>query len=168
MLINFYMYGMGMNAATFRNSMGIFVKGWKRPAFTALANLVFSVLLARKLGLIGTLLGTLFARTLTQIWYDPLLICKYGMNRKPYRYYFNYICYMIIIFVISFAMLKLSGILPPMDGFISILWHGILYAVCSFAAFFAVSFVFKEHIVVIKRIWDMIKSFLDKIIKKQG
>ena len=168
MLINFYMYGMGMNVATFRNSMGIFVKGWKRPAFTALANLVFSVVLAKHMGLVGTLLGTLIARTLTQIWYDPLLICKYGMNRKPYRYYFHYLAYMVIIFGVSFGMIKLSGILPPMDSFISILWHGVLYGICSFIAFFCVSFVFKEHIVVIKRICDLIKSFSDKTNKKQG
>ena len=163
MLVNFFMYGMGMNVATFRNSMGIFVKGWKRPAFTALANLVFSVILAQKLGLIGTLLGTLISRTLTQIWYDPYLVCKYGMNSKPYKYYRRYIEYMVIIFGISFCMVNIGRFLPPMDSFVSILWHGVLYAICSSAAFFLVSFVFKEHIAVIKRIWDILSS----IIKKQ-
>ena len=168
MLINFYMYGMGMNVATFRNSMGIFVKGWKRPAFTAFANLVFSVVLAKHMGLIGTLLGTLIARTLTQIWYDPLLVCKYGMNVKPFKYYVYYCEYMVIITAVSFGMIKLSGILPPMDNLFSLIWHGLLFAICSFVCYFTVSFVFKEHKAVMMRVFGMIKSMLNRFLKKKS
>ena len=168
LLINFFMYGMGMNVATFRNSMGIFVKGWKRPGFTAAANIIFSVLLVRRLGLIGTLLGTLIARTITQVWYDPLLVCKHGLSSKPYKYYAHYIAYVIVIFVISFGMIKLSEILPPMDSFISLLWHGIVFAVCSFFAYFCVSFVFKEHKGVMLRMFKMLKSVIEKTIAKLG
>ena len=168
MLINFYMYGMGMNVATFRNSMGIFVKGWKRPAFTAAANFIFSVILTRRIGLIGTLLGTLIARTLTQIWYDPYLVCKYALDAKPLKYYINYLGYMIIIFFVSFGLIKLNGILPPMDSFISIIWHGILLSACSFLAFFCVSFVFKEHLSVMKRMFGLVKSMFNKFGGRQN
>ena len=67
MLINFYMYGFGMTVATFRNSMGVFKKGWFRPAITAFLNLIFSLIFVQKIGLIGTLIGTLISRTLTLV-----------------------------------------------------------------------------------------------------
>lgn len=167
MIVNFFIYGMGMNVATFRNSMGLFVKGWKRPAFTALANLVFSIVLTKRLGLIGTLLGTLIARMITQVWYDPYLICKYGLNAKPYKYYFRYVFYAGLIFIASFGMLQLSNILPPMDSFVSLLWHGILFAFCSVVFFFAVGFVFPEQKDVLNKIFGLFKPVFDRIMRKE-
>lgn len=163
MLINFFTYGMGMNIATFRNSMGIFVQGWKRPAFTALCNLVFSIVLARRMGLMGTLLGTLIARVLTQIWYDPYLICKYGMNTKPYKYYIRYVDYMIIVTFVSFYMIQISKLLPSATDFASLIWHGILYGIISVVSYLVIGFLFSEHKLVLQRALNTLKPFIEKI-----
>lgn len=129
MLINFMMYGFGMHVATFRNSIGLFVKGWKRPVYTAIFNCIFSMLLVLKFGLLGTLLGTLIARLLTLSWYDPMIVAKYGWNGKSYLYYVRYIYYFIATIAGAALCVYIGSMLPEATTFISLVWHGILYAV---------------------------------------
>ena len=71
LLINFYINAFGQNVSTFRNSMGLFRKGWKQPAVTVTLNIAFSLFLVQKMGLPGTLIGTFIAGLLTRMWYDP-------------------------------------------------------------------------------------------------
>ena len=150
-LLNFIMYGFGMNIAAFRNSMGIFKKGWLRPAFTALFNLLFSLLLVQKLGLIGTLLGTTIARILTLTWYDPYLVLTHGMGRSPWKYYFRYIIYVLILAVASQSLLFLKKRLPPMASFKLAFAYGFLYLFCAGVAILSVGCLFPEQKALLHR-----------------
>lgn len=167
MLMNFFMYGLGMNVATFRNSMGIFTKGWKRPAITALLNLIFSVLLAQKLGLIGTLYGTLLARTLTLVWYDPFIVIKYGMNEKPWKYYFRYGLYLVFTIVVSGCLMRTRCFLPPMDDFISLLWQGMLLGIEAVFLFLALGCLIPEQKMILKRAFNIGKNFVNKLMHRK-
>lgn len=162
LVFNFYMYGFGMNVSTFRNSMGIFKKGWLRPAFTALFNLVFSFILVTKLGLIGTLMGTTIARVLTLVWYDPYLICKYGMSASPFKYYSRYLIYLSVTVLFSSIMFYFSLQLPPIDTLVSVVWHGFIYLVGSIFMVVTFGFVFSEQRQIINRAVSLIKSFIRK------
>ena len=160
MLVNFYMYGLGMNIATFRNSMGLFIKGWKRPAVTAFLNLVFSVLLASKLGLIGTLLGTLLARCFTLVWYDPYIVIKCGMDEKVWKYYIRYFLYLIITFFISVVLLFCSRILHEMNSFIWIVFDGVLLGLISTGLFLLLGSIIPEQRQVLNRMVVLVKKVL--------
>jgi O-antigen/teichoic acid export membrane protein len=163
MLLNFIMYGFGMNVATFRNSMGIFRKGFTRPAFTAAFNLIFSTILAMRFGLIGTLFGTLIARTLTLVWYDPWLVLHVGMKKSPKRYYFRYFAYLLFAFIASVILLKISALLPSATGLFSLVWHGILYFVVAAAVIVLFGFVVPEQKEILKLFFDMLKGMLSKV-----
>lgn len=64
----------------YRTSMGLFQQAKYRPLFGMLINLIVSVLLVRAWGICGVLVGTIAADWLTIMWYDPLIIHKYGFH----------------------------------------------------------------------------------------
>ncbi len=158
LVLNFYMYGFGMNVSTFRNSMGIFKKGWLRPAFTAFFNLVFSFVLVRRIGLIGTLAGTTIARVLTLVWYDPYLVCKHGIGISPAKYYYRYVVYLTATIAFSAVVFFLSSGLPPIDTLISAIWHGGLYLACSVILVGTVGAFFPEQRGILNRASSLINS----------
>lgn len=162
MLLNFMMYGFGLNVATFRNSMGIFTKGWIRPAFTAFFNLIFSLLLVTKIGLLGTLLGTLIARILTLVWYDPWLVLHHGMNKSPVKYYLRYALYISFTAAISLLQLQIKALLPEMNGIISLVWHGVVFMVVSILLVLLLGVFIPEQKMLLNRIVDLIKPFFTR------
>lgn len=162
MLLNFLMYGFGMNVATFRNSMGIFQKGWIRPAITALLNLTFSLLLIRKIGLTGTLLGTLIARTLTLVWYDPWLVIRHGMRKSPTKYYLRYVMYLLFVSLTALSLCLLNGILPQMTGLFSLIWHGLLYFLLAVGSVLAFGSLVPEQKKLLHRLFAMKTQILIK------
>lgn len=158
MIMNFFMGIFGNHVAVFRNSIGIFIQGWKRPIFTAILNLVFSLWLVTKIGLLGTLLGTTIARVCTTHWYDPWLVCKHGLSEKPFKYYLHFILYILIISAVSYLMISVNNVLPPMHTLLDIIWHGILCAAIAAIAVFSVGFLFPEQKPLLKRIVGLIKK----------
>lgn len=102
--INMYIYGM-MNAVwTFRSTMGLFVHGKWRPLISAVINIVVSIVLAQKIGLLGVILGTTITRITTNVWYDPYIVFKYGLKKKPVKYYLKWIGYLFVICTLVLLM----------------------------------------------------------------
>lgn len=71
----------------FRNAMGLFWNDRYKPLFEAIVNLVSSVILALKYGLIGVFLGTLISTLTTCFWIEPWILYKYGFNKKATEYF---------------------------------------------------------------------------------
>lgn len=157
-IVNFVIYGFGMNVATFRNAIGIFQKGWLRPAFTAGFNLLFSITLVIKIGLLGTLLGTTIARCLTLVWYDPYLVCRHGFGAKPYQYYLRYIVYFVFLAITSSLLLLLRRTLPPMNTILAAISHGLLYLGCGSSLLLFLGMCFSEQ----KEIFFRFKGMLNR------
>lgn len=166
-LLNFFMGVFGSHVAVFRNSMGIFKKGWKRPFFTALFNLIFSTWLIIKYGLIGTLIGTTIARVLTLHWYDPWLVCKHGFDEKPMKYYFYFILYLLIVSATSLLVYFVGSRLPVINGIFSIIWHGLLSLAIALIVILSVGFAFPEQRPLFKRIFSLVQPYFKHGREKQ-
>ena len=166
LLLNFFMHGMSGNVSTFRNSMGLFRKGWKQPAITVALNLIFSIILVQKVGIIGTIIGTFLARTLTTVWFDPYVVCKFGFNKKPFKYYLRYIAYLVITFSISAVTYFISTILPVPNSLLTLILHGSLYLVCALILFGCFGFVFIEQKSVFRRVSTLLNGVFGKLHKK--
>ena len=162
-LLNFFMAVFGNQVAVFRNAMGIFKKGWKRPFFTALFNLIFSTWLIIEFGLIGTLIGTAIARLLTLHWYDPWLVCKYGLNEKPIRYYIYFILYIAIVFIASFVVMFIDRQLPDISNFIDFIWHGVIYFSIALVMLLTVGLLFPEQRPLLNRITSLVQPHIKRI-----
>lgn len=95
--INFYMVGMQNAIWTFKNTMGLFRYGRYILLITAILNLILSMLLGKYLGLFGILLATAISRILTNAWYDPYAVYRYGLECKSREYFKRYLEFLIIL-----------------------------------------------------------------------
>lgn len=89
--INTYIAGMLFAPFNYRQTMGLFVQGRWRPIISAVINIVISIIFAQWWGLAGVLWGTAIARLSTNVWFDPYLVFKHGINQSPKWYYIDYL-----------------------------------------------------------------------------
>lgn len=73
----------------FRTAMGLFQQAKFRPVASMLINIVVSVALVNVWGICGVLVGTIASDWLTYMWFDPIVIHKYGFKGEfPVKTYF--------------------------------------------------------------------------------
>ncbi len=97
--LNFYMVGMQNAVWTYKNTMGLFRQGRYLLVVTATINLACSIWLGKMWGLFGILFATSISRALTNIWYDPYAVFKYGLKEKLSIYFKKYGQYAMILFL---------------------------------------------------------------------
>lgn len=95
--LNFYMVGMQSAVWTYKNTMGLFRQGRYLLIVTAVINLVCSIWLGKLWGLFGILFATAMSRALTNTWYDPYAVFKYGLEEKVSIYFKKYGQYALIL-----------------------------------------------------------------------
>ena len=88
LVINFYLYGMRRPVLTFRDASGAFWNDRFKPLFESAINLIASVLLARRFGLMGIFLGTMVSTVTTSLWVEPYVLYKNVFGDWPLRDYF--------------------------------------------------------------------------------
>lgn len=141
--LNMYIYGM-MNAIwTFRSTMGLFMHGKWRPLISAVINIVVSILLAQKLGLLGVLLGTTVTRVTTNVWYDPYIVYKHGLKKPVLRYYIQWSGYFLICCALTFLLNSLIAVLP-LSG-IALLMVSVVVSASAFVLAVVVLYGRNEH-----------------------
>lgn len=109
--INFLISGIMTSLWMFRSTMGLFVQGQYRHIITAVVNIIFSIILAKIMGLVGVLFGTTISRVAITLWYDPYIIYKHGFKKGVKTYYLAYLYRAILLFCICLIINVLSGIL---------------------------------------------------------
>ena len=111
----------------YRATMGLFQQAKYRPVAGMIINLVVSYALVSKWGICGVLVGTIVADWTTVMWYDPIIIHKYGFNDeyRPSRYFLKIAKYLAIIFSIGAADYLLCVRVINGEGWLYV----ILYAV---------------------------------------
>lgn len=101
--LNLYVSGINNSAYTFKNTMGLFRYGQYLLLVTAAINLVLDVVLGKMYGLVGIYAATLIARLLTNAWYEPYVIYKYGFQ-KNYGIYLRTYAKYGLLFAISVVL----------------------------------------------------------------
>lgn len=111
--LNYLIEGMLQSLWTFRTTMGLFVQGKYRPLFTATINIFVSVILAKYLGVFGVLLGTTISRLCVNVWVDPFIIFRYGLNMSPIIYFKTYIKRLSLIACITIMLTFIKKVFFP-------------------------------------------------------
>lgn len=120
MIIEFYIRGMMSPVTQFRTSNGLFVHGKYRPLIMAIMNIVISILLAKKIGISGILLGTIISRVATQIWFDPWLIYKRVFQKSVFLYLKEYTFFGVITVICSYVTSNLLQSICPEEGMLKL------------------------------------------------
>jgi O-antigen/teichoic acid export membrane protein len=102
-IINYYITCMRRGVLTFRDALGLYWYDRYKPLFESIINLLVSIILVIKLGMVGALIGTTFSTVVTCLWVEPYILYKYGFatSVSPYFYKFGY--YTAIMFVAGTA-----------------------------------------------------------------
>lgn len=112
-----YLDGFSFVTYVYRNTEGLFKYGKFLPLIKGIINIVLSILLGRKLGMIGIFTATVISKLVTDIWYMPYLIYKKCYQKPPFKFYLKYIYYtlsVIITYIISnyiISLISISGII---------------------------------------------------------
>lgn len=97
--INFYVYGMREAVRTFRSALGIYRYDRYKSVFEAIINIVASILLAKKIGIIGIFIGTFLSTMLVCFWIEPYMLYKHGLDGNVKDYFKRYIINTIITII---------------------------------------------------------------------
>ena len=133
-IINFYISGMRQSVLSFTNASGVFWEMRYKALFEVAINLMVSIILTIKLGLIGVFLGTLISLITTSFWYEPYTLYKSIFKVKNKEYFKKYFIYTILlisingitsficskIYAISFGVIIVKGIICMGIFFLSI------------------------------------------------
>ena len=120
---NIYISGTMSSIWAFRSTMGLFKYGRWRPLFSAVINLVVSIWWGNAIGVIGVLLGTTFTRVVTNLWYDPLIVYKYGLCKKPLGYYWRWLSYFGVVFADAVLVIGIQYYIS-IEGLLAVLFYG--------------------------------------------
>lgn len=85
--LNFYSIGMIHASYTYKSTMGLFRYGQYILIFTGILNLILDIVLGQLWGVVGIYCATLIARMLTNLWYEPYAVYRYGLKRNPILYF---------------------------------------------------------------------------------
>lgn len=103
-VLNFFLSGMRKTVLAFRDAMGLYWYDRYKPIIEAIINIIFSIILGKKYGTIGVLIGTLISNVSTNLWIEPLVLYKYGFKHSVSDYYKKYIIYFITFLIYTFTI----------------------------------------------------------------
>lgn len=87
--LELYTLGFRVALSKYRTAMGLFRQAKYRPLAGMIINLIVSIALVRNWGISGVLVGTIVADWTTMMWFDPIIIHKYGFKGEfPVMGYF--------------------------------------------------------------------------------
>ena len=91
-------------------------------------NIVLSVILVNVWGIKGVIFATIVADWSTFMWFDPIIIYKYGFNGcySVYEYFVNNIRYFLIILVIGTIDYFICMNIAVNLGWVSVFVHAII------------------------------------------
>ena len=158
--INFYIWGLQMVLATFRNAMGLFQQGKYRPLFGMIINIVASIILVQKYGIYGVILGTIIANLLTYMWFDPYIIYKHGFHMDVKKYYIKNILYFMMVCISATICYYVSRLFPSV-GLVKIITMIIVCVVVTSGVLIIFNIKSKEY----EYLNDTVKSGINRILK---
>ena len=111
LVINFYIQGMRKTCSTFKDAAGIFYEDRYVPIFEAILNIVASVILIKKFGLMGVFLGTIISTAVIYLYSFPKFVYKKLFNKSYIQYLVEILKYFIITFVTVFITAYLTKVI---------------------------------------------------------
>lgn len=123
--LNFFATGMRQTCITFKSAYGILIQDVHKAYIEAIVNLVVSVILVQNFGVFGVLLGTLISNYAVAFWIEPKVLFKYGLHKKPWKYFGIYVLYMLT-YMIGAAVTYGVSLCVRGNGIVSFLFEVVV------------------------------------------
>ena len=108
--INFFVAGYMNTLWVFRSTLGLFKQGKFRPILVAILNIVLSIVLGRLWGVFGVLFATFLSRAAISLWYDPLILHRYGFEVSCKPFFARYFRRLLLLTAVLIAMLTIRHV----------------------------------------------------------
>lgn len=134
---NFYFSGRRQIILLYRDALGLFEKDQVKAIVEVIINIVVSIILAKRFGIVGIFIGTLISTIATSLWVEPYILFRYGLRddwqKRLASYFKQYIFDLFIVVLITMATAKVLTFVS-FDGVIGFLISGIIYTAIFFIA----------------------------------
>ena len=161
-VLNFYMTGMRVPLGTIKSAAGVYAEDRYIPLLQALTNIVVSIILAKYIGVLGVLLGTLVSSLIPAID-RPYIVYKYVFNKKVTEYYTRYLKNIIIVVFTTIVIYFVTSNLNIKNLYIQL----IVICIIATIIYVIIIIVFYRKTVEYVYIKDKKKKFLSNIMKKK-
>lgn len=105
--INFFVAGYMNTLWVFRSTIGLFKQGKFRPILVAILNIILSIFLGKLWGAFGVLFATFLSRAAISLWYDPLILHRYGFEVSCKPFFARYFRRVLLLTTILIVMLTI-------------------------------------------------------------
>lgn len=162
--INFYVNGMMHINDAVKSSTGLYKEDKYVPIIQSIVNIVVSILLVKRYGLIGVFIGTLISSILPTI-IKPIIIYKKIFNSNSREYFVKYIINFILLVVSYFISSFIISLVPSsLNPYLLFLIYGIISVIIPSTIFFIIYF----RSSVFKNLLDRIRVILNSRRIKNG
>lgn len=162
--LELYTTAFRMSISKFRTSMGLFQQAKYRPVAGMIINIIVSVALVNVWGISGVLMGTIASDWLTFMWFDPLILHKYGFKNgvSVKRYYGKFLKYFFVVLFTGLLDYLICQHVFIGFGWVSVAVHAIICTVTIPAALMLVTYNSKEG----RYIQRLLKKGISRITKR--
>lgn len=161
LIINFYILSMRNVVGTFKYALGIFWEDKYSTLARAIINLVVSIILAKKVGIVGVFIGTVISDLLTTFWYQPYILYKNGFKKSVSKYFIDYIKYALV----TLDEVTIIFVIKKYIIFNNLFAELIFEVLCGFVIFATITYLlFKNNEYFV----DLFKIIKSKLRKKEA
>ena len=156
-----------LSISKFRTTMGLFQQAKFRPVAGMIINLVVSVALVNALGIVGVLIGTVVADWTTTMWFDPIIIHKYGYRNKfPVRnYFFKLLKYLLTSCLAGAIAYLICTHFMTGHGWLTVIVHAAIVVLIAPTALIASAYGTEEGSYVAKMALKSLKKVVRRVKK---
>lgn len=164
--LNFYTIGMLHAVYTYKSTLGLFRYGQYLLFFTGIINLLLDIILGEIFGTFGIYLATFISRLLTNLWYEPYAVYRYGLKKNPIIYLKIYLRYTIIIIFTGFVSYFLCNLCSSESIIINIIFKITICSVIPNLFFIIIFKKTEEFIYLYQRMKNIIFKLLHQKQRK--
>lgn len=164
-IINFFIYGMRQTALVFIDAYGLFWQIKYKPIIEAIINISVSLffIMVLDMGIYGVLLGTTTSTILTNVWWEPYAVYKYGFQVKLRCYFERYAIYVMVV-AINFLITDWLCELPRLTGITDLVYRLIICLGVTNGVFFLAFHKTEEY----KYLITILKTFVIKPLHRKN
>ncbi len=164
-VLNTLVRGLSSSTATFRSTTGLFKETKYIFMFTAVLNIILSIVLGIKLGLCGIIFATSISKLLTNFWYEPYMLYKKCFEMSCIPHFLKRGMITVITVACCAGFKYLFSFFPPVDKFVFI-EKAIIVTVGTSLVFFLVYFRTEEFKFIVAKLKPFVKEKFNKFFKK--
>ncbi len=161
-VLNFYFLGVQKTAEQFKAACGLYWEDRYRVFVESIINIIVSVLLAKRLGVLGVLIGTLVSDIAVTFWLEAKIVFDNVLGKKPWLYYLKNVAYFAVCMVLCF-LVKWAGafLFQGTTGFLMFMGRAVvtgLLSILGLCIVFLRNAYFRKSLkIVMNRIHRMIR-----------